>query len=154
MKRNFLYILILISSLFSLSNSSNYLLQDELYITGEDGVIRMYVNVIGHVKSPGTFLVYDSIDLMSVLSVAGGYLPGANLKKIIVHSKNGEKTKIDLQKMLKSDLSIGDFVSLKPHDTIYIEQKNLHKFFIASNLPSMILSFITLAITLEDQNGN
>ena len=154
MKSNFLYILILISSLFSLSNSNNYLLQDELYITGEDGVIRMYVNVIGHVKNPGTFLVYDSIDLMSVLSVAGGYLSGANLKKIIVHSKDGEKTEIDLQKMLKSNLPVSEFITLKPHDTIYIEQKNLHKFFIASNLPSMILSFITLAITLEDQNDN
>ena len=35
------------------------------YITGEDGVIRMYINLMGHVKNPGTYLVYDKIDFMS-----------------------------------------------------------------------------------------
>ena len=152
MKRTYLYIAVLISLLFPLNNSSNYLMQDELYITGDDGVIRMYVNVIGHVKNPGTYLVYDSIDLMSVLSAAGGYLPGTNLKNLIVYSENGDKQIIDLRERLNSKVSINDIVSLKPHDTIYIEQKNLHRFFVSSNLPSMILSFITLAITLEDKN--
>ena len=152
MKIIYLYIVILISLLFPLNNFNNYLLQDELYITGDDGVIRMYVNVIGHVKNPGTYLVYDSIDLMSVISAAGGYLPGVNLKNLIVYSENGDKQRIDLKERLNSKVAINDIVSLKPHDTIYIEQKNLHKFFVSSNLPSMILSFITLAITLEDEN--
>tara|TARA_B100000530_G_scaffold243456_1_gene159136 strand:+ start:69 stop:455 length:387 start_codon:yes stop_codon:yes gene_type:complete len=127
-------------------------MQDELYITGDDGVIRMYVNVIGHVKNPGTYLVYDSIDLMSVLSRSGGYLPGTNLSKIIIYSENGEKQDLDLKKMLNSKIPISEVVKLKPRDTIYLEQKSLHRFFVSSNLPSMILSFVTLAITLEDKN--
>lgn len=147
-----IYVLVLFASVFALNIQNNYLMQDELYITGDDGVIRMYVNVIGHVKNPGTYLVYDSIDLMSVLSRSGGYLPGANLGKIIIYSENGEKQDLDLKKMLNSEVPISEVVILKPHDTIYLEQKSLHRFFVSSNLPSMILSFVTLAITLEDKN--
>ena len=46
----------------------------------------MYINVIGHIKSPGIYLVYDEIDCMSILSAAGGYLPGADLKNIIIYN--------------------------------------------------------------------
>ena len=154
MRRINVYILILISFAFSFLVSNSFLMQDETYITGDDGVIRMYVNIIGHVKNPGTYLVYDKIDLLSALSIAGGHLPGADIKKILIYSKNGEKNKVNLSKILSSDMSLQGTADLKPHDTIYIEQRNLHKFFISSNLPSMILSFITLAITLEDKNGN
>jgi len=129
-------------------------MQDEPFITGDDGVIRMYVNIIGHVKTPGTYLVYDNIDLLSAISISGGYLPGANLKNLKIYSKDGTSKIINLKKILNSDVSIKKVVSLKPHDTIYIDQKDIHQFFVSSNLPSMILSFITLAITLEDKNGN
>ena len=154
MNKTYLYILVSISLLFSLNNSNNYFMQDEPFITGDDGVIRMYVNVIGHVKNPGTYLVYDNIDLMSAISIAGGYLPGASLKNLKIYSKDGNSASINLSKVLKSGLSINKVINLKPHDTIYIEQKDLHQFLVSSNLPSMILSFITLAITLEDKNGN
>lgn len=154
MNKTYLYILFTISFLFSLNSSNSYLMQDEPFITGDDGVIRMYVNIIGHVNTPGTYLVYDNIDLMSAISIAGGYSPGANLKNLRIYSKDGSSKIINLRKILNSDLSIKKVVDLKPHDTIHIEQKDLHQFFVSSNLPSMILSFITLAITLEDKNGN
>ena len=57
MKYLYIHVLILFTSIFALNVQNNYLMQDELYITGDDGVIRMYVNVIGHVKNPGTYLV-------------------------------------------------------------------------------------------------
>ena len=152
MKYIYINVLILFTSIFAFNVQNNYLMQDELYITGDDGVIRMYVNVIGHVKNPGTYLVYDSIDLMSVISRSGGYLPGTNLGKIIIYSKNGERQDLDLKKMLNSEVPISEVVKLKPHDTIYLDQKSLHRFFVSSNLPSMILSFFTLAITLEGKN--
>ena len=60
------------------------LLSDEDYITGEDGTLRMYVNIIGHVKYPGTYLVYDGIDLLTCLSLAGGPLKGAKLSKVSI----------------------------------------------------------------------
>ncbi|MCK4296492.1 MAG: hypothetical protein KAX28_07550 [Candidatus Marinimicrobia bacterium] len=41
------------------------------YITEEDGVARMYVNVWGQVNKPGTHLVYDGMDIVTLLSISG-----------------------------------------------------------------------------------
>ena len=63
----------LFGSQFNKTNNqmgSSLLLTGEDYITGEDGVPRMSVNVWGHVKYPGTYLVYDGIDLLNLISLA------------------------------------------------------------------------------------
>ncbi|GAG84810.1 unnamed protein product, partial [marine sediment metagenome] len=44
----------------------------------------MWVNVWGHVQKPGSYLVYDGIDIATVLSITGGPKQGANLKKLLV----------------------------------------------------------------------
>ena len=44
--------------------------------------VYMYINVIGHVKVPGTFMIYEGTDILTILSAAGGLLPGAKLNKI------------------------------------------------------------------------
>ncbi|NQT98208.1 MAG: hypothetical protein HQ562_10745 [Candidatus Marinimicrobia bacterium] len=54
----------------------------ERYVTDEFGVIRMYVNVWGHVNSPASYLVYDGIDLATLLSVTGGPLSAAPISKV------------------------------------------------------------------------
>ena len=150
--KNFTIFLVVLSLVFSINHSQ--LLSNEKYITGEDGVIRMYVNVMGHVKNPGTYLVYDNIDFMSVLSMAGGYLDGANLKKINIYSENEIVQKINLKNILNSkskvNTPISNIIKLKPHDTIYIEQTASSRLFVSSNLPALILSIINLAITLEN----
>ena len=150
--KNFIIFLVVLSLVFSINHSQ--LLSNEKYITGEDGVIRMYVNVMGHVKNPGTHLVYDNIDFMTALSMAGGYLDGANLKKIKVYSEDGSKRQINLENILNSknkiNSSISSIIKLKPHDTIYIEQTTSSRLFVSSNLPALILSIINLAITLEN----
>ena len=81
-----LYILFSFSIIFCYS-SEDLLTNDLEYITGEDGVVKINVNIIGNVARPGTYLVYDGIDFMSALSAAGGYLPGSNLSKILIISK-------------------------------------------------------------------
>ena len=43
-------------------------------------------------------------------------------------------------------------INLKPHDTIYVEETNWSKFVFSSNLPSIILSILNIAITLERTN--
>ena len=149
MKKNHFLIFSIISFSILFSNIENKKSSNELYITGEDGIIRMSINIMGHVKNPGSYLVYDGIDFMSAISMAGGYLQGANLKSIIIYNENGNKEIINLIKYLDSDLSNNNLIHLKPHDTIFIKQKVLSKFFVSSNLPSIILSFINVLITLD-----
>ena len=84
----------------------------------------MYINIVGNVKNPGTYLVYDGIDFMSAISLAGGFMQGSNLKKVKVFRKNNNFEYINLDKHLAGSSSFNDF-KLFPHDTIYIEQKKI-----------------------------
>ena len=106
---------------------------NQSYITGEDGVIRMYINVVGHVRAPGNYLVYDGVELMTAISVAGGYLPGAKLKSITIYSDNHSSKKINLMKYLSNRSSNKKSSLFKPNDTIYIEEKVASRIFNSFN---------------------
>ena len=129
--------------------SDLYSVNNESYITDQNGDIKMPINIIGHIKNPGTYLVYDGIDLMSAISIAGGYNQGANLESISIYRVDGQNIKINLKKVLKNNLSINNLVLLKPNDTIYINQKALSRFLTTSNLPYTILGLINIGITLS-----
>lgn len=121
----------------------------EPYVTGEDGFVRMYVNVLGHVKNPGTYLVYEGIDIFSLLAVAGGPLPGAKLKKI-KQFHNDEVKYFDFQKYLDSGNDI-KFI-LYPHNTIYIDQTFGSYLLEQSNFINTTLSLLNIFITIQQLN--
>ena len=116
-KNKIFLLLILLSFCFS-SDSS---LVNKNYITDQDGVVRMNVNIIGHVKLPGVYLLYDNIDLMSAIAAAGGFLEGANLKNIVIYKKGGGMYKVNLDKHIKHEKN-SPLTKLMPYDTIYIEE--------------------------------
>ena len=104
-----------------------YQLSSERYFSNSDGQIMMKVNVWGHVKIPGGHLVYDGIDLASLVSIVGGPKTGANLKKIRLYrevpDQSGEIVyEIDFNEFIKSG-NRGNFIKINPNDTIIIPQK-------------------------------
>tara|TARA_Y100000996_G_scaffold60273_1_gene40742 strand:+ start:1662 stop:2114 length:453 start_codon:yes stop_codon:yes gene_type:complete len=141
----YINILFLVGFTMCSSFINNQLISNEKYITGEDGVIRMYINILGHVESPGLYLVYDGIDIMSALSIAGGYKNGANLKNIIIYRQDGSKDEVNLSSILDNSIDV-DF---NPHDTIYINQRLVSKIFNSSNIPTIFLSILNLALTID-----
>ena len=104
--RYYINTLILISFIISSPSINNQLISNEKYITGDDGVIRMYINVMGHVQSPGLYLVYDEIDIITALSISGGYKNGANLNKITVYREDGTKEIFSLKSVLNNTTEI------------------------------------------------
>ncbi len=136
-------------SIIYLNPVQNIEFSDQSYITGDDGVIRMSVNILGHVKNPGTYIVYDGIDVLSLLSISGGYLKGSDLKNIKIIHKDGNRTNINIQKIVKNGFDENSIIEIKPHDTIIIEQKIISKMFTSSSLPSIILGILNIALTLE-----
>ena len=116
----------------------------EDYITGDDGVPRMSINVLGHIKNPGTYLLYDSIDILTCLSIAGGPMTGANLSEISIISKSGEVTKINLEKFLENPDKIS--ISLKPYDTIYINETFGNYLIARSNIINVLLQITNLIL--------
>jgi len=122
--------------------SSQYPRSGERYITDPDGVIKMWVNVWGQVNEPGSYLVYDGVDLATLLSITGGPKSGANLKKIRLFRElpdvNGQLSlSINLEKFLKSG-DRGDFTRVLPNDTFVIPQ----------SLSSYIVSNLNIVNTL------
>ena len=145
----FLYILFVLNICSASSSLNGVLMSNEDYITGEDGVVRMYVNIIGHVQNPGTYLVYDGIDIMSAISLAGGYLQGSNLNAITVYHDDSNSDKVNLNHSLESNSSFNSLIQLKPHDTIFIKQKLFSQIFTSSNIPAVILGILNIALTIE-----
>tara|TARA_B110000438_G_C15720285_1_gene609476 strand:+ start:172 stop:663 length:492 start_codon:yes stop_codon:yes gene_type:complete len=132
--RKYLYILILVCPSLILTqekvlegkNFSDYQISSQNYLSDKEGNILMYVNVWGTVKSPGRKLVYEGIDLATLLSLVGGPIDGANMEKVRLYRENPDKDQtlryvIDL----KSFIDTGDrskFIKIKPNDTILIPQ--------------------------------
>ena len=125
-------------------------LTGEDYITGEDGVPRMSINIWGHVKYPGAYLVYDGIDLLTCLSMAGGPLKGAKLSKISIVSKDGSSVKINLEDMMnKNNISS---LTLKPYDTIYIDETMGNYLLARSNVINILLQITNLILISTRDN--
>ena len=106
---------------------ADYQISSERYLTSSNGNIMMNVNIWGHVRSPGSQIVYDGIDFASLLSTVGGPMDGANLKMVRLYREipdlNGKiMYNINLNNFIESG-DRSDFIQIKPNDTIIIPQK-------------------------------
>ena len=106
---------------------SDFQISSERYLNDEKGNIMMYVNVWGHVGSPGHHLVYEGIDLATLMSVVGGPNKGANMKKVRVFREIPEEDgtlvyHLDFEKFVSSG-DRSEFIRIKPNDTIIISEK-------------------------------
>ena len=80
-----LFIILMISTKLMAQNQSGeniitkpqYNVSSERFFTDESGTILMNVNVWGHVNRPGRHMVFDGIDIATLLSVVGGPKQGA-----------------------------------------------------------------------------
>ncbi len=106
---------------------SDFQISSERYLTDEKGNIMMHVNIWGHVGSPGHHLVYEGIDLATIMSVVGGPKSGANMKKVRVYREIPEEDgtlvyHLDFEKFVSSG-DRSEFIRIKPNDTIIIPEK-------------------------------
>ena len=144
------YIIVSIIFFLFLCASSNNLNQlvisSESYVTGDDGMVRIYVNILGHVNKPGVYLVYESIDIFSLLALAGGPLPGANLKKVNLFHEDKIKY-LDVKESFKTGDNNG-FV-LYPHSTIYVGETVTSTLFSHTMLINSALQLINIYFLLK-----
>ena len=106
---------------------SDFQISSERYLTDDNGNIMMYVNIWGHVGSPGHHLVYEGIDLATLMSVVGGPNKGANMKKVRVFREIPEEDGtlvyyVDFENFVSSG-DRSEFIRIKPNDTIIIPEK-------------------------------
>jgi hypothetical protein len=127
-------------------SQQDYPRSGERYVTDQHGVIRMWVNIWGHVERPGSYLVYDGIDLPALLSVTGGPKTGANLKKIKLFrdepdAQGNLSYTINMRKFLTSGNKV-NFVNVLPNDTYVVEQ----------TVTNYVLSNVSIVNSIEKLN--
>ena len=123
------------------------------YITDENGVLRMYVEIWGEINRPGTHLVYEGIDLMAFFSACGGPRDGADLSKVKILRQNGNANErtvktVNLQKVIKTGKN-SEEIMLEPNDVIIVDETLSHKIFSSLNLVNTSLHILTLYFQIE-----
>ena len=142
---------------FSQSGSDNINFQPNTgarYISSNDGVLRMYVNIWGHVSNPGRILVDDGVDLATLLSLTGGPNKGANMKNVRVYheypDKNGNIVNIiDFTEFLKTG-DRSNFINIQPNDTFIIQQTVLSYIIEEVGTVNTLMNFINLYLNLSN----
>ena len=124
------------------------------YVSGQDGVIRMYVNVWGHVGTPGRILVDEGIDLATLLSLSGGPKKGANMKNVRIYheypDKNGNIVYIlDLTEFLKTG-DRSNFISIQPNDTFIFRQTTFSYLLQEIGTINTLMSLINIYLNLNN----
>ena len=148
---------------FSQLESDNINLQPSTgarYVSSEDGVLRMYVNIWGHVATPGRILVDDGIDLATLLSLTGGPNKGANMKNVRVYHEYPDKygnvvNIIDFTEFLNTG-DRSNFITIQPNDTFIIQQTIFSYIIGEIGTVNTLMNFINLYLNLSNllQNSN
>ena len=129
----------------------DYSISSEKYVVDDRGNILMHVNILGHVKKPGRHLVHEGINIITAISVAGGYLPGANLKTITLIRESEDGREHSIQVLDLDELyNVGDnnITNILPNDTIIIEEKVFSSIFRGNNTLNSILQILNIYLQI------
>ena len=132
-----------------------YQVSSQRYHTDNEGNILMFVNVWGHVNSPGSHLVYEGIDIATLLSIVGGPMPGANLKHVrLFREIPDENGLISYDLNLNTFYKNGkrdSFIEIKPNDTIVFPQTATSYILSYTGTVNTFLQFINLYFQIESR---
>ena len=128
-----------------LKSLPEFQVSSERYVTME-GNIMMYVNIWGEVKNPGRHLVYDGIDIATLLSIVGGPETSANMKKVKLYRELPDEANqmvynLNLEKFIKTG-DRSNFIEIKPNDTIQISSTLFSKFLNQVSTINTLLSLL------------
>ena len=140
----------------NVSNNPKYNVSSERYFTDNSGTILMNVNIWGHVNQPGRHMVFDGIDLATLLSVVGGPKSGANLKNVRLFRETPDQSgehiyTINLDNFLKTG-DRSEFVKIMPNDTFIIPQTTTSYIMAQIGTLNTVLSILNIYLQIENRN--
>ncbi len=85
------------------------------------------VNVFGAVNSPGRYQLFEPMEIMMVLGMAGGLTDIRHFREVLIMRKDGTVEKYNLKKIVKRD-KLGELqqVIIYPEDTIVVEENRVN----------------------------
>lgn len=118
------------------------------YFTDEDGNVRMWINIWGHVNKPGNYLVYNNTDVITVLAMAGGLRSGAAIDRIKLYRELPDMHGNLLYIInMKEFVESGDrkvFPDVLPNDAFYVPQKTSSYILSQVGLVNTMMNIINL----------
>lgn len=151
---NYLNLLFAQNQIDNMQFDNEYQISSEKYITDLNGNIRMNVNIWGHVANPGSHLVFEGIDIVTLLSSVGGPNNGAKLDRIkLIREEPEEDGKLVFTINFNEFLNSGNrsnFIKIKPNDTIIIPQKLTSILLASASGINTFLSLVTLYIQISN----
>jgi polysaccharide biosynthesis/export protein len=123
----------------------------EEYLHGATVLVRLVnfsVTILGEIRSPGKYYVYDNkVNIIDIISVAGDLTDFANRNLTIVRQTKEGSTfgKINLNdaQAIKSE-----YFYLQPHDIVYVEPHKLKRVGISQFPISLVFSTISFTLFL------
>lgn len=82
---------------------------------------NQHVNILGELNRPGQYQIFEPTDIMSAISLAGGFRNTQKVKFINIIRKNGKREKVKMKEFMETPEK---YTFLEPGDTIYVESKN------------------------------
>jgi len=124
------------------------------YSKNLDGSIMISLNIWGRVLSPGRIAVPDGADLITILSIVGGPIDGANLSKVKIIRESQYSSEIFIINLFKY-LNSGDksdFIKIMPNDTIIFPETVYSSVFKRLNNITSILSLFSLYVAITNKS--
>jgi polysaccharide biosynthesis/export protein len=112
-------------------------------------LINFKISVLGEVKNPGQFPIYqDEINLFDVLAKAGDLTTYANRNQVQLIRKTAIGTEIHYLDLTQKDFLNSPYFMLKPNDIIYVSPLNSRNFAFDQFPYVIVLSVVTTTLLL------
>ena len=134
-----------------------YNVSSERFFTDKNGIILMNVNIWGHVNRPGRHMVFDGIDIATLLSVVGGPKNGAKLNKVKIFREVPDENgilayTINIENFIKTG-DRSEFIKIMPNDTFIIPQKTSSYIMGQIGALNTILSILNIYLQIDNRNN-
>jgi len=112
-------------------------------------LINFNISVLGEVKNPGQFPIYqDEVNIFDVLAKAGDMTTYANRNQVQIIRKTLTGTEVHYIDLTKKDFLNSPYFMLKPNDIIYVSPVNSRNFAFDQFPYVIVLSVVTTTLLL------
>jgi polysaccharide biosynthesis/export protein len=119
------------------------------YVTVSTKLTNFKITILGEVRTPGSFTVYNSkISILQALGQAGDITDVGNKKNIKLIRTSEKETYTTVLNLSKSDIINSPYYYLQPNDILYVEPMKIKA--VRTNSPTIqvALSLVTLVFLI------
>lgn len=105
------------------------------------------INIYGYVNKPGQYQIYEGVDILSAVAIAGGIKNFSKVRTLTIIRANRSVEKVKIREYLKynSDAGEENIPMVYAGDTIYVKEPNETNWARLSFMSTMLLAIANIA---------